>query len=140
MQHEVDTYCNWCTWNDPQQIGKGMKDFEIRRKVKTTQAIDRSEYWEESWRLEEKCRHSNSSGRPPANPDVLAIPTNAQPSTCPRKWHTWNFDIHTNHLISARRTDLIIVNNNKKKENLQNWRLCCPGWPLNKTERMWKEG
>ena len=50
----------------------------------------------------------------------------------------WDFDIHTDHLISARRPDLIIINN--KKENLQNCRLCCPGWPQNKTERMWKEG
>ena len=25
-------------------------------------------------------------------------------------------------------------NNNNKKENLQNSRLCCPGWPQNKTE------
>ena len=30
-------------------------------------------------------------------------------------------------------------NQQKKKENLQNCRLCCPGWPQNKTERMWKE-
>ena len=29
----------------------------------------------------------------------------------------WNFDIDANHLISARRPDLIIIN--KKKENLQ---------------------
>ena len=50
----------------------------------------------------------------------------------------WDFDIQTDHLISARRPDLIIIN--KKKENLQNCRLCCPGWPLNKTERMWKDG
>ena len=49
----------------------------------------------------------------------------------------WDFDIHTDHLISARRPDLIIINN--KKENLQNCQLCCPGWPQNKTERMWKE-
>ena len=27
-----------------------------------------------------------------------------------------------------------------KKENLQNCRLCCSGWPQNKTERIWKEG
>ena len=27
----------------------------------------------------------------------------------------------------------------KKKGNLQNCRLCCPGWPQNKTEIMWKE-
>ena len=51
----------------------------------------------------------------------------------------WDFDIHKDHLISARRSDLIIINK-KKKENLQNCRLCCPGWPKNKTERMWKEG
>ena len=30
-------------------------------------------------------------------------------------------------------------NQQNKKENLQNWRLCCSGWPQNKTERMWKE-
>ena len=50
----------------------------------------------------------------------------------------WNFDIQTDHLIPARRPDLIIIN--KKKENLQNNRLCCPGRPQDKTERMWKEG
>ena len=30
----------------------------------------------------------------------------------------WDFDIQTDHLISARRPDLIIIN--KNKENLQN--------------------
>ena len=51
----------------------------------------------------------------------------------------WEFDIHTDHLISVRRPDLIIINK-KKKENLRNCRLCFPGWPQNKTESMWKEG
>ena len=50
----------------------------------------------------------------------------------------WDFDVQMDHLISARRPELIIINNNKK-ENLQNCRLCCPGWPQNKTLRMWKE-
>ena len=27
----------------------------------------------------------------------------------------WDFDIHTDHLISTRRPDLIIINSNKKK-------------------------
>ena len=65
----------------------------------------------------------------------------AQPSTCPTKWHAqtpvglW----YTNGSpISARRPDLIIINK-KKKENLKNCRLCCPGRPRNKTERMWTE-
>ena len=49
----------------------------------------------------------------------------------------WDFDIKMDHLISARRPDLIIIN--KNKENLQNCWLCCPGRPQIKSERMWKE-
>ena len=45
----------------------------------------------------------------------------------------WDFDMHKDHLISARRPDLVIIN---KKESLHNCWLCCPGWPQNKTERM----
>ena len=44
----------------------------------------------------------------------------------------WNFNMQTDHLIPARRPDLIIIN--KKNENLQNCRLCCPGGPQNKSE------
>ena len=51
----------------------------------------------------------------------------------------WDFDIQTNHLIPARRPDLIIINNKKKEENLQNRQICCPDRPQNKTQRMWKE-
>ena len=58
-----------------------------------------------------------------------------------------DFDIQTDHLISARRPDPIIMTKKKKKkkkkkqekENLQNCRLYCLGWPQNKAERMWKE-
>ena len=52
----------------------------------------------------------------------------------------WDFNIQTDHLIPARRPDLIIINNKKKKENLQNCWLCCPSGPQNKSEEMWKEG
>ena len=41
----------------------------------------------------------------------------------------WDFDIHTHHLISARRPDLIIINKKKiflNQENIQNCELCCP--------------
>ena len=48
----------------------------------------------------------------------------------------WDFNIQTDHLIPARRPDLIIINKKKKKENLLNSRLCCPGRPQDKTERM----
>ena len=46
----------------------------------------------------------------------------------------WDINIHMDHLIWAKRLDLIIIN--KKKENLQN----CPSSPENKAEKMWKEG
>ena len=36
----------------------------------------------------------------------------------------WDFNTQTDHLISARRPDLIIIN--KIKENLLNCGLCCP--------------
>ena len=51
----------------------------------------------------------------------------------------WNFQIQTDHLISAKRPDLVIVKKTKKtkkqREILPNWALCCPGWPRGKTER-----
>ena len=31
------------------------------------------------------------------------------------------------------------TNNQKEKENLPNYGLCCPGWPLSKTERKQKK-
>ena len=39
----------------------------------------------------------------------------------------WDFEIQADHLISARRPDLIIIN--KKGENLQKCELGCPCWP-----------
>ena len=66
----------------------GLEHLEIRGRVKTLQDWktykskdkwrpfklqhykDRPEYWEESWRLEETCCHSNSSEKPSANADV----------------------------------------------------------------------
>ena len=39
--------------------------------------------------------------------------------------YLYDVDIQTDHLTSARRPGLIIIN--KKKENLQNCRLCCSG-------------
>ena len=42
----------------------------------------------------------------------------AQPSTCPGNdtlKFRWNFDLQTDYLISARRPDLLIINNNNKK-------------------------
>ena len=48
----------------------------------------------------------------------------------------WDFDILMDHLISTRRSDLVMIN---KKENLQNCGLCCPGRSQSKIERKRKE-
>ena len=42
-----------------------------------------------------------------------------------------DFEIQTDHLISTRQLDLIMI----KKGNLQICKLCCPGWPQSKIER-----
>ena len=46
----------------------------------------------------------------------------------------WDFEIQTNHQISARRPDLIIINN--KKENLKTGGLGCPCGPLSEIKRI----
>ena len=47
----------------------------------------------------------------------------------------WDFDIQTDHLILARRPDLVIVKKKKKIENLSNSELCCPSRPLIKLKK-----
>ena len=52
---------------------KGLEDLEVGRRVGTIKwqhFWERPESWDESWRLEETCCHSNSSEKPSANTDV----------------------------------------------------------------------
>ena len=197
-----------------------------RRLSKRQRYWERPEYWEESWRLEETCCHSDSSEKLSANADVkssnewmiiiiriirrniaiiiiIIIKITQQNSKCrlcgdrdetinhvisecsklalkeyntkldwmgkvihwemckefkfhhTNKWNMhnpavvvendthkllWDFDIQTDHQISTRKPNLIIINQKKKRENFQNCRLSCPGWLQNKTERTWNEG
>ena len=48
----------------------------------------------------------------------------------------WNFEIQTDHLISARRPDLVLVNN--KKKNPLSSGLSRAGGPQNENQRKWK--
>ena len=52
-----------------------------------------------------------------------------------------DFEIQTDHLISARRPDLLIVKKKKKKKkkNLTNSGFYHSGWPQDKTEGKQKE-
>ena len=45
----------------------------------------------------------------------------------------WDFNMQTNHLIPARRQDLIIINNKKKKKICKNVDFAVPGGPQNKS-------
>ena len=51
---------------------------------------------------------------------------------------SWDFGIQTDHLIPARRPDLIIIN--KKKRTCKIVDFAVPGGPQNKSEEKWKEG
>ena len=69
----VYTNCNWCALYTQGKINRKTGRFGNKRTVKTIQLQyywDRPEYWEESWRLEETCYHSNSRERLSANTDV----------------------------------------------------------------------
>ena len=50
----------------------------------------------------------------------------------------WDFEVQTNHIISAGRPDLVIVND-KKKEKLPNNRLSCPARLQSKNKRKRRE-
>ena len=53
----------------------------------------------------------------------------------------WDFEVQTDHQISARWPDQVMVNKKKKKKkkkkkgNLLNGRLCCPDRPQSKIKR-----
>ena len=42
MENEIDgdTNFDWCTWNNPQGLVKGLEDLEIRGQVDTIQTTD----------------------------------------------------------------------------------------------------
>ena len=68
MEHEGDgdTSCNWRTWNDPQKLSKRVEQSKIGGRDKIIQITALLS----SWRPEETCCHSNSSGKPSAKADV----------------------------------------------------------------------
>ena len=70
---------------------------------------EQPEYWEESWRLEETCCHSNSS-------EKLSAKTDMKNFQKQKHKLLWDFEIQTDYLISARRPGLITVNNNSNKK------------------------
>ena len=80
MKHEsyTDTDCNRCARYNHQKTGTGTVGFGNKdkwRPSKLQHCWDRSAYWEVSWRLEETCCHSDSSGEPSAYTGVKNSPT-----------------------------------------------------------------
>ena len=64
------------------------------------------------------------------------------------KWYMYNTESvqengmrfwDTNGSFNLSQTTRPYNNQKKKKKNLQNCGLCCPGWPQSKVERKWKE-
>ena len=90
---DTETDCNWRVWNDTKRLGKKAErngnqrtsgdhpnnnnnnsnnnnNNDGWRPSKRQHYWERPEYWEESWRLEKTCCHSDSSEKPSANADV----------------------------------------------------------------------
>ena len=73
VEHESDdnTNCDWCSWYSHPRIstrtGRLVKKQDEWRPPKLLHYWDRPENWEESWRLDGTCCHSNSSEKPSAN-------------------------------------------------------------------------
>ena len=154
VEYESDGYtnCNWCSWYSHQMIGTRLEELGnngMGGDSKLQHCWDRPKYWEVSWRLEDACCHSNSWGKLSTNADVKN--SQGENNYCnTNKWYMhstesilenekqkflWDFEIQTNHLISAGWPDLVIIN----KKKLLNCELCCPGWPLSKIERKEKK-
>ena len=60
----------------PKGLVKGLEDWKLEDKLRPFRIQhykDWLEYWEESWRLEETCCHSDSSERPSTNADVIIM-------------------------------------------------------------------
>ena len=98
MEHEgnSDTNSNWCTWNNPQRIGKKTGTTALR----SARILGR---------VEETCCHSNSSEKPSANANVK----NSQRSKIIRRKKSiqenetpkiaWHLEIQMGHLIQAKK-------------------------------------
>ena len=107
--------CNWCTWKVHKALERLLEEVEIWGRAKTIQttALLRSA------RILRWIRETWE--------DLLSL--RLQWKSISKRW--CEKLVRNNHNNN---------NNQQKKENLQNCRLCCPGWPQNKIERMWKEG
>ena len=158
MEHDSnsDTKCDQCIWDNLQMIGAGTWGLRNNRTsgdhpnngvIKIRQNTENSpgDLWELNkeitlvWKTFKKVIHWEMCKKfkfDHTNKWYMHHPAPVIENSTHKL--LWDFDIHTDHLISARRPDLIITN--KKKEILQNCRLCCAGWAQNKTEKMWKEG
>ena len=55
---------------------------------------------------------------------------NAQPRIYPGEWHAllWDFEIQTDHLISARRPDLIIINRKERTCRIVDFAVLTDHW------------
>ena len=115
-----------------EELIKGLEDLEIRGRVETIQTIAllrSARILRRVLELKKACCHSNSAERLSATADGknsqgVSNNNNNNNNNNARHKLLWDFNIKTDHLIPARRPDLIII---KKKRNLQNSRLCCPG-------------
>ena len=110
----------WWRWNDQSKISECSKLAQKSMSLDTTAGRGDLIHWE----FYKKFKFNHTNKWYMHNPEFILEKETHKPF--------WNSEIQTDHLISVRWPDLVIVNNNNKKKTLPNRRLCCPGKPQSK--------
>ena len=92
QEGDCDTNCKRGTRNDTPRLLKSRESENEPMPFKLHYCWDQREYWEESWKPEESCCHSDSSERPLANAGVKNS----------HEWNNNNNNNNNNRLCSDR--------------------------------------
>ena len=113
VEHVTNGNTN-CNWRSKKKKGKNRQFEDKSWSSKLQHYWERPQYWEESWRLEETCCHSDSS-------EGLLV--NIGGKTGNNNYNNNNkilldFERLADHLILARRPGLVIINIKKRTSRI----------------------
>ena len=114
VKHEGDSDTNsvlW-TWDNFQRIDKGTGRLRNKKKIEaiqTTSLLRSAKILEEFWKLEKSCSYPNSSGNCQLIIEwktLKEVKNNINDNINDTHKFLWDFDIQTDHLISAWSPDI----------------------------------
>ena len=112
MEHKSDdcTNCDWCFWHNNERIIKkpgGLGSWRTDRDYQNDSITEKSPG---------DLRRLGLTQTPVKNHQLTLMWKNSKGVNNNTHKLLWDFDIQTDHRISARRPDLIIINKKKKKK------------------------